>query len=311
MNTLREAVHEYLTIRRDLGFKLNDAGRGLLDFVAFMEQQLAPYITQQLALTWAQQPSTVQPAEWARRLSFVRGFARHRSATDPRTQIPPDGLLPYRPKRARPYLYTDDEISGLLRAALKLPCRGGLKPWTYYCLFGLLSVSGLRLGEARNLELQDVDLKASVLTIRGAKFGKSRLVPLHASGRNVLAGYIARRERFWAARPVSPYLFVSNRGNRLDVGQIHRTFYALSRQIGLRGQSDSHGPRLHDMRHRFAVKTLLRWYRSGEDAERRLPILSAYLGHVHVSDTFWYLSAWPELMREAMLRLERRWENRP
>ena len=125
------------------------------------------------------------------------------------------------------------------------------------------------------------------------------------------ADYITRRERFWAARPVSSYLFVSHRGNRLDSGEIHRTFYALSRQIGLRGPSDSHGPRLHDMRHRFAVKTLLRWYRAGEDAEQRLPILSAYLGHVHVSDTFWYLSAWPELMREAMLRLERRWEDRP
>jgi len=242
----------------------------------------------------------------------VRGFARHRSATDPRTQIPPEGLLPFRPKRARPYLYTNDEIRSLLRAALKLPCSaGGLRPWTYHGLFGLLSVSGLRLGEARHLELQDVDLKAAVLTVRGAKFGKSRLVPLHASTRDVLADYIARRERLWAARPVSTYLFVSNRGNRLDAGEIHRTFYSLSRQIGLRGLSDSHGPRLHDMRHRFAVKILLRWYRAGEEAERRLPILSAYLGHVHVSDTFWYLSAWPELMREAMSRLERRWGKRP
>ena len=310
MNTLRKAVEEYLTMRRALGFKLSEAGTGLLAFVTFMEQRRASYITHQLALTWAQQPSTVQPEEWARRLSFVRTFARHRSATDPRTQIPPEGLLPYRSKRARPYLYKDDEILALLGAALKLPC-SGLRPWTYHCLFGLLSVSGMRLGEARNLELQDVDLKAAVLTIRAAKFGKSRLVPLHTSTRDVLKGYIARRERFWTARPVSPYLFVSNRGNRLDVGDIHRTFYVLSRQTGLRGPSDSHGPRLHDMRHRFAVKTLLQWYRAGEDAERRLPILSTYLGHVHISDTFWYLSAWPELMREAMLRLERRWENRP
>jgi integrase/recombinase XerD len=305
MNTLREAVQEYLTMRRSLGFKLRETGKRLMDFVTFMEQHRASYITHQLALTWAQQPTTVQPAQWAQRLSFVRGFARHRSATDPRTQIPPEGLLPYHSRRARPCLYTDDEISGLLCAALKLPCSGGLRPWTYHCLFGLLSVSGLRLGEAGNLELQDVDLKAAVLTIRGAKFGKSRLVPLHASTRDVLADYIG------AARPVSSYLIVSNRGNRLDAGEIHRTFYWLSRQIGLRGPSDSHGPRLHDMRHRFAMRTLLRWYRAGEDAERRLPILSAYLGHVHVSDTFWYLSAWPELMREAMLRLERSWEDRP
>jgi len=310
MNTLRQAVREYLSLRRSLGFKLHSAGKGLLDFVAFMEQHRASYITQSLALAWAQQPSGVAPDEWARRLSYVRLFARHRSATDPRTQVPPPGLLPYRPKRARPYLYSDQEIQGLLRAALKLPANGGLRPWTYHCLFGLLSVSGLRVGEAQSLELQDVDIKAGVLTIRGAKFGKSRLVPLHDSTRRVLADYVARRERKWRRRAVSSYLFVSNLGNRLDGGEIRRTFYALSRQIGLRSASDSHGPRLHDMRHLFASKTLLRWYRAGEDAERRLPILSAYLGHVHWSDTFWYLSALPELMHEAMSRLERCWEDR-
>ena len=310
MNTLRQAVQEYLTVRRSLGYKLQDAGRRLLDFVTFMEQHRASYITHTLALTWAKQPSSVQPAEWARRLSHVRIFARHRSATDPRTQIPPAELLPFRPKRAQPYLYSDKEIESLLRAALELPGNDGLRPWTYHCLFGLLSVSGLRVGEAQNLELRDVDLQAGVLTVRGAKFGKSRFVPLHASSCRVLADYIARREREWVRRPVSSYLFVSNRGNRLDGGEIRRTFYLLSRQIGLRGPSDSRGPRLHDMRHRFASITLLRWYRAGENGERRLPILSAYLGHVHWRDTFWYLSATPELMHEARSRLEQRWEGR-
>ena len=308
MNTLRQAVQEYLTLRRSLGFKLRDAGKLLQAYVRFMEEQRAPYITTKLALAWAQQASAVQPAEWARRLSVVRIFARHRSATDPRTQIPPEGLLPYRPKRARPYLYSPQEIRCFLRAALSLPARGGLRPWTYHCLFGLLSVTGMRISEARNLELQDVDLRTGVLTIRSGKFGKSRLIPLHASTRRVLADYLARRARKWAALPVSSYVFLSNWGNQLDGGEIHRTFYALSRQIGLRGRSDSHGPRLHDMRHRFAVMTLLRWYRAGKDVERKLPYLSAYLGHVHVSDTYWYLSAWPELMREAMSRLERCWE---
>ena len=175
----------------------------------------------------------------------------------------------------------------------------------------MLCVSGLRLGEARNLKLDDVDLEATVLTVQGTKFGKSRLVPLHASTCKVLADYICKRERVWAGRAVSPYLFVSKRGNRLDNSQIHRTFYTLSRHIGLRGPTDSHGPRLHDMRHRFASTTLRRWYRNGEDAQRRMPILSAYLGHVHCSDTFWYLNAMPELMREAMARLERRWEAQP
>ena len=308
MNTLRQAVQEYLTLRRSLGFKLYKAGKLLPAFVKFMEEHRATYITTKLALAWAQHLSTVQPAVWAQRLSVVRIFARHRSATDPRTQIPPEGLLPYRPKRAQPYLYSDKEIRGLLRAALSLPSRGGLRPWTYHCLLGLLSVTGMRLGEARNLELQDVDLKTGVLTIRNAKFVKTRLLPLHPSTRRVLAGYLARRNRHWAGRSVSSYTFVSNRGNQLDGGPIHRTFYVLSRRIGLRGPSDSHGPRLHDLRHRFAGLTLLRWYRSGKDVEQKLPFLSAYLGHVCIRDTYWYLSAWPELMREAMSRLERRWE---
>jgi integrase/recombinase XerD len=313
MNTLRQALQEYLALRRALGFKLREAGKELAHFVTFMERQRATYITQPLALAWAQQPANAQPAHWARRLSFVRGFAHHRSATDPRTEIPVPGLLPFHPKRARPYLYSEAEIRGLLRAALEMRCRyerGRLRPWAYYCLFGLLSVAGLRLGEACNLKLEDVDLEAAVLTIRGAKFGKSRLVPLHASTCKVLAAYLARRNAHWAGRVASSYLFISSRGNRLDYGDIHRTFYALSRQIGLRGASERHGPRLHDLRHRFATNALLAWYRANQDPERRLPILSAYLGHVHVADTYWYLNAAPELMREAMRRIEHRWEDR-
>ncbi len=312
MNTLRQAVQEYLSMRRNLGFKLREAGKALLDFVTFMEQHHAPYITEALALAWAQQPANVQPAHWAQRLSFVRGFARYRSASDPRTQIPSQGLLPFQPKRARPYLYSDEELERLLRAAREMPHRykrGALLPWVYYCLFGLLSVSGLRLGEARNLELEDLDLEAALVTVRGAKFGKTRLVPLHASTCKVLADYVARRQRHWAGRPVSSYLFVSSWGNRLDNAQIHRAFYKLSRQIGLRGASDRHGPRLYDLRHRFATRTLVNWYRCGQDPERLLPLLSAYLGHVHVADTQWYLEGSPELMCEAMRRLEQRWED--
>ena len=290
------------------------AGKRLLNFVTYMEQHRASHITQTLALAWAQQPSNAQPSYWAQRLTFVRGFARYRSASDARTQILPQRLLPFQPKRARPYLYSDNELRSLLMAALDLPCRyerGGLRPWVFHCLFGLLSVSGLRLSEAVNLELRDIDIKTAVLTIRNAKFGKTRLVPLHDSTCKVLADYIARHGRHWARRPVSCYLFVSSCGNRLDYGEIRRTFYTLSRQIGLRGASDSHGPRLHDMRHRFATNTLVAWYRAGQDPERQLPLLSAYLGHVHIADTQWYLSGSPELMREAMRRLEHCWEDRP
>lgn len=308
MTTLRHAVDDYLTMRRNLGFKLREAGNLLLAFVTFMEQRRATYITTQLALAWAQLPANVQPAEWARRLRVVRIFARHRSATDPRTQIPPQGLLPFRPKRAKPYLYSASEIKSLLHAAISMPARGSLRPWIYQCLIGLLTVTGMRLGEARNLEIQDVDLETGVLTIRRTKFGKSRLIPIHESTCDVLADYLARRDRLWVGRPVSSYMFISNWGNQLGAVDIHLTFNALSRQIGLRGQNDRRGPRLHDLRHRFAVMTLLRWYRSGKDVEQRLPYLSTYLGHANVSDTFWYLSAWPELMREAMSRLERSWE---
>jgi integrase/recombinase XerD len=313
MTTLRQAVQGYIEMRRGLGFKLQEAGRGLIDFAGFLEQNDAPNITTELALAWAQRPSHAQPSHWARRLGYVRGFARHHAAVDPRTQIPPDSLLPFRPKRARPYLYSKEEIQQLLSAALAMPsrytrCR--LRPWTYYCLFGLLSVSGLRLGEARDLKLFDVDLDAAVLTIRGTKFGKSRLVPMHASTCRVLQDYIKRRQQHCAAQAASPYLFTSVLGNRLDLGDIHRTFYALSRQIGLRGATATRGPRLHDMRHVFATNTLVRWYEAGQDPERLLPILSTYLGHVHVADTQWYLSGSPELLKEAMRRLERCWEDR-
>lgn len=270
MNTLREALQEYLDLRRGLGYKMHDAGLLLPKFVGFMEERYTEHISARLALEWAQRPS-VQPAEWARRLCFVRGFARHRSATDSCTEIPPIGLLPHRSTRARPHLYTEEEVTRLLEAALELPVAWPstpLRPWVFHCLIGLLSVTGLRLSEALNLELADVDLDLAVLTIRGAKLGQWRLVPIH-----------------------------------------HSTcaFYTLSRSTGLRAVGASKGPRLHDFRHRMAVQTLTRWYESGADAARKLPLLSTYLGHVCVAGTYWYLSGNPELMGQAMVRLERRW----
>lgn len=313
MNTLREALPEYLQLRRGLGFKLEDAGLLLPRFVAFLEDQGATHITTALALAWAQQSASVQPAEWARRLCCVRGFARYRSAADDRTEIPPPGLLPHRSTRARPYLYSDEEVQHLLDAALALPTTWHstpLRPWVFHCLFGLFATTGLRLSEALNLQVGDVQLDEAVLTIRGAKLGKTRLVPLHATTTRVLADYLRRRQEFFA-RPVSPYVFVSRTGNRLDPAHVHRTFYALSRAIGLRGAQASQGPRLHDFRHRFAVRVLTQWYQAGEDAARLLPVLSAYLGHARAQDTYWYLSAWPELMTQAMARLERRWGTEP
>ncbi len=309
MTALRKALREYLALRRGLGFKMRDAGLLLPRFVLFLDEHRAPHITTRLALEWVQQAKTVQPAERARRLCFVRGFARYCSATDPLTEVPPPELLPYRSTRARPYLYSEQEVRGLLEAALRLPTAWPstpLRPWVFHCLLGLLSVSGLRVSEVLDLKLDDVDIEQGVLTIRAAKLGRSRLVPLHPSTRTVLAAYLQRRKRFLGTRP-SDYVFVSNRGTRLDIARVHRTFYTLSRQTGLRAQGARNGPRLHDFRHRFAVKVLTHWYESGEDPARRLPVLSTYLGHVCIAGTYWYLSNWPELMTQAMARLERRW----
>lgn len=309
MSALRQALAEYLEVRRALGFKLHEAGAELPRFVSFMEQRRAEHITARLALEWSQQSATVQPAEWARRLGYVRGFARYRSASDGATEVPAVGLLPHRPRRARPYLYTEQEIERLLSAALELSTEWpstNLRPRMFHCLLGLLSVTGLRISEALQLQVGDVDLTNAVLTIRGAKLGRERLVPIHPSTCAVLGEYLRQRELMFATHDPS-HVFVSHRGKRLHGSHVRRTFYELSRRTGLRGLCASHGPRLHDLRHRFAVMTLLHWYASGEDAARRLPVLSTYLGHVHVADTYWYLSAWPELMAQAMTRLELRW----
>jgi len=310
MKKLRKAVRDYLALRRALGFKLERAEVGLSDFVSFLEGQGTSHITTERALEWATQPAHVQPWVWTQRLSFVRGFARHWSATDPRTEVPPLGLLPYRSLRSRPYLYSDEEIRRLLKAAKSLASRHPLRPWTYYCLFGTLVVTGLRLGEALNLRTEDVDWSEGLLTIRDTKFGKSRLVPLHPSTCKVLAAYAKRRDSLFGVRGEA-HFFVNQNGNRLDQGDVHRIFYALSQQIGMRAPSASHGPRLHDFRHRLAIQSLVQWYRSGQDVERLLPVLSTYLGHSHVSDTYWYLSACPELMGLARERMDKRWRVTP
>lgn len=307
MISLRKAMEDYLTMRRSLGFKLRDMGYNLRHFVSFMEQQKASIITTELALRWAQKPQGVQPAQWAARLSFVRSFARYWSATDPRTEIPPTGLLPYRTKRATPYIYSNDEIQQILKAARNLPPSTGLRPWTYYSLFGLMAVTGMRISEVIRLDHADVDLKQGLLTVRLTKFSKSRLIPLHPSTVKKLKRYLHRRDELYP-QPLTARFFLSNQGTPLTDCMVRWTFVKLSRQIGLRKVGDSFGPRLHDLRHRFAVTTLLHWYRTGVDVEQRLPVLSTYLGHAHVTDTYWYLSAIPELLALTKDRLEKRWE---
>jgi len=212
--------------------------------------------------------------------------------------------------RPTPHLYTTKEITELLKAALDLRSPDGLRRWTYYCLLGLLAVSGLRIGEAVSLRREDVDLEQGVLTIRGAKLGKSRLVPVHCTTRRVLMEYAKRRDRL-LCRPRSSYFFVGADGGWLRPRRVRKVFHRLSRQTGLRAPESRTGPRLHDFRHAFALQTLLARYRSGRNVEPLLPVLSTYLGHTCVRDTYWYLSTCPELMGHAVRRLERSWRRVP
>lgn len=308
MRSLRDGAEDYLMLRRGLGFKLKRPARFVRSFVESLEKRGETRITTQLVLEWATEPQHLHPSEWAARLSSVRAFARYWSSIDVATEIPPEGLLPFRARRPNPYLYSEFEVERLLEEARNMPAQFSLQPLTYHCLFGLLAVTGLRISEALNLESRDVNWADGVLTIRSSKFGKSRLVPLHPTTKDVLGHYAAERIQRFPDRPTAAF-FPSRTGARLDAGQVRRTFYRVSRRIGIRGASASRGPRLHDFRHRFAVETLLRWYRSGEDVRRRLPILSTYLGHVHVTDTYWYLSNTPELMAAAGDCLEKRWED--
>jgi len=303
MSALQNALDEYLAIRRALGYKLYNDGLVLQQFVQFAESEVADFITIKLSLRWATQSVNAQPAYWARRLSILRGFAKYRSASDPRTEVPPANLLPHRAHRPAPYIYTDNEVRHLIKAAMQLPSAGGLRRHTYATLFGLIAVSGMRISELLHLDREDVDLKQAILTVRNGKFGKTRWIALHSSTRQALQQYGIKRDHL-CPNPQVPSFFVSERGVRLTGDIVRHTFVKLSRQIGLRSPTDSHGPRLHDFRHRFAVNTLLEWYRSDTDVNRHLLELATYFGHVHVTDTYWYLSATPELMQLAARRLE-------
>jgi integrase/recombinase XerD len=234
---------------------------------------------------------------------MVRRFAAWHSAMEPRTEIPPAGLLPHRYQRKRPHIYSDEEIEKLLRKAAQLDSPRGLRAHTYTTLFGLLAVSGMRVNEALRLDRPDVDLGRGILTIRRTKFGKSRHVPVHSSTVDALKRYAEKRDRI-LPKPTSAF-FVSERGTRITEWIARYAFAKLSQQLGFRpmAKSHGHGPRLHDMRHRFAARTLIHWYRAGLDVERELPKLATYLGHVHVNETYWYLEAVPELPQLATNRV--------
>jgi len=303
MSNLKSTLEKYLAIRRALGFGMLQQGKLLPQFVRFVERAGSPFITTKLALEWATQPLHCHPGCYRNRLNLIRPFARYLLAVDPRTEVPPRGLLPHRYPRRTPHIYGEDEVLRLLGEATRVRSPRGLWAATHSTIFGLLAVTGMRISEAVDLDRKDVDLQSGVLTIRHSKFGKSRLVPLHVSTQRRLRKYAVLRDRI-CATPASSRFFVSENGKRITPKFAGKVFLRVARRAGLREPRGRTGPRLHDLRHTFAVRSLLTWYRSGVDVGQYIPRLSTYLGHGLVADTYWYISATPELLRLAALRAE-------
>jgi integrase len=297
MTTFAEHVEDYLRLRRSFGYKLDEAARVLPRFAAYLEAAGAEFVTIDLALGWALGPE-VPPGSVVRpmRILVVRGFARYMAGVDPRTEIPPAGLIPFRQRRRAPFLYSDADIVALM-AQTHRSIREPLRAATYETLIGLLAATGLRIGEAITLDRGDIDWTDGVLLVRESKFNKSRYVPLHDSALQALARY-ARRRNELCPNPRDESFFVSLRGTRLMLCVIDKTFRLLCETAGV-GAAATLSPRVHDLRHTLAVKTLLGWYRDGADVPARLPALSTYLGHRNPAYTYHYLSAAPELLAHA------------
>lgn len=301
--TFHDLAKEYLALRRGLGFDLEWPGQLLLDFAQYVDgtDHDGP-LTTALAVQWALASSSGSTSAPARRLSVVRQFARYRAAFDPGTEIPPQGLLGRLPRRRKPHIYSEEEFASLLAQAELLQPRGGLRPKTYVAFFSLLVSTGLRLSEACRLVPDDVDLARGVLTVRQTKFRKSRLVPLHPTATEALARYAAHRNAP-GTRPGR--FFRTDRAPMLKRATAQKTFSRIRDRLGWTAQGRTGRPRIHDLRHTFAVRRLLRWYEESADVDRKMLALATYLGHAKVTDTYWYLSATPELMAIASVRFER------
>lgn len=307
MKSRQQAAIDYLAVRRALGFKLLGHDRLLVDFLDYLEDSDAATITCAAALAWATGRPNASPTQWAHRLSVVRGFARHLQCVDPTVEVPPPDLLSRPRYHPAAYLYSEADITRLLEAAGTL--RPALRGATYQPLLGLLSVTGMRIGEAIGLDREHVDLRAGVLHIPLTKFRKHRRLPLHESTCAALRAYLQVRDQL-CPHPKAPSFFVSIRGTRLLDATVHHVFRKLLIEIGLEPQPDGTGPKVHSLRHTFAVATVRDWHREGADPTGKLSLLSAYLGHADPAYTYWYLQACPELLGLAAERLER-WQELP
>jgi integrase/recombinase XerD len=300
MTDLRQAVDDYLRLRRSLGHQMNEAAYLLPDFADFLESRGEQTVTIAAALDWVKtrEPEVITVVS-PRRITAVRGFARYLSGIDPATEVPPMGLVPYRRRRGQIFLYSDADVAAIMAAAKETIPRP-LRAATYYTLVGLLAAAGLRVGEAIKLDRGDIDWDQGVLHIRETKFGKSRLVPLQDSAMTALREYGTLRDRLMPS-PRDPSFFVSLAGSRLIYAVVRPMFRSLVDTAGV-GLGAPHPPRLHELRHSFAVRTLLRWYRAGDDVQAKIPSLSTYMGHREPACTYHYLSAAPELLALAAAR---------
>ena len=307
MSTLTQELDCYLAIRRGLGYDLTTAERILRRFAAFADARKARYLTTELFLAWQANFGRANQQTWSARLGMVRQFALWLSGIDPRNEVPPKALTPSRYRRSRPYIYSDQEIAQVMAEAARLPSTNGIRALTFTALFGLIAVTGLRVSEALSLDNGDVDLECGVLTIRRGKFGKARIVPLSRSATDKLIAYAKERDRLLGRIPKS--FFVSDMGNRPDDCSARYNFAIVCQRVGLRPPQKfnrhGRGPRIHDLRHTFAVHTIVDWYRTGKDPEREMIKLTTYMGHVKPEHTYWYIEAVPELLELATTRATR------
>jgi len=293
-------VADYLSHRRSLGYALKAEERQLVDFARYAERMghRGP-LTLELTLRWARLPAGADPTYWARRLGVVRGLAKYLRLQEPNTEVPPNRILGPVCRRKTPHIYSQEEVVQLLRKARRC-CRGkGLQPHTISTVIGLLAVTGMRISEVLHLRGNDVDLKNRIITVREAKFHKSRLVPLHATTTAKLARYAKARHRCF---PNAQSFFVSRRGAPLAYGTMQHAFHQLVKGIPARGAYP--WPRLHDLRHAFACRTLTRWSKRPVIMDQRMLLLMHYLGHTQIRHTYWYLSAIPELLARAAVHFE-------
>lgn len=298
-------VEDYIALRRGLGYHSVGPQRYLRDFAGYLDQRghHGP-IPLMVSVDWAAATTSADPCNRARRLTVIRGFLRHLSGLDGATDVPAPGLLGPTGHRKPPHVYSDEEIAALLAAVAGLAPVDGLRQHCYRTLFGLLACTGLRIGEALALSCADVDLDGGVLTVRAGKGGRTRLIPLHPSALTPLGDYAAERERRYGPPGGGDAFFRTDRSERVSYGAASSTFTVLRRQLGWTAQGRTRAPRIHDLRHRMVVRRIQSWHAQGVDVDRQIAVLATYLGHVQVSDVYWYLSAVPELMSIVADRFE-------